>query len=69
MRTKYNLSVTNIAKECQYLQETQQYIDGLRDNLIRKILILEQSKKQEIHPTKFHQNFNVSASNEALAVI
>jgi hypothetical protein len=34
-------------KEKQYLQETQEYIKGLKDNLIRKILALQQNKKTE----------------------
>jgi hypothetical protein len=68
-KTKYNLSVDNIVKECQYLQETQRYIEELRNNLIRKILILEQSKKKEINLTEFNPKFNVSTSNEVLVVM
>jgi hypothetical protein len=37
-------------KERQYLQETQEYIKRLKDNLIRKILALQQNKKKEANP-------------------
>lgn len=34
-----------IEEERQYLLETQEYIKRLKDNLIRKILALQQNKK------------------------
>jgi hypothetical protein len=41
--------------ESQYLQETQEYIERLKDNLIRKILILQQSERNEVNPSNFNQ--------------
>jgi hypothetical protein len=42
-------------KESQYLQETQEYIERLKENLIRKILTLQQNKTTETSLIEFSQ--------------
>jgi hypothetical protein len=43
-------TLSSVEKETQYLKETREYIDNLKNILIEKILGLQQNKKKEIRP-------------------
>ena len=56
----------SVEKETPYLKETREYIESLKNNLIKRILVLQQSKKKAINPGELSQNAN--ASNKFLLV-
>jgi hypothetical protein len=55
-------------KERPYLQETQEYIKSLKENLIKKILALQQNKKTGTNLNEFSQNTNDYTSEGVLPV-
>jgi len=58
----------SVEKETPYLKETREYIESLKDNLIKRILVLQQNKKTGINSRELSQNANATASNKFLFV-
>lgn len=56
----------SVEKETPYLKETREYIERLKDNLIKRILVLQQNKNTGINSKEFSQNANANASNKFL---
>ena len=50
----------SIEKETQYLKETREYIDNLKNNLIEKILDLQRNKKTGISSKELSQKANAN---------
>ena len=50
----------SIEKETQYLKETREYIDNLKNNLIEKILDMQRNKKTGISSKELSQKANAN---------
>ena len=58
----------SVEKETPYLKETREYIESLKDNLIKRILVLQQNKKTGINSGEPGQTANANAYNKFLLV-
>lgn len=56
----------SIEKETQYLKETREYINHLKNDLIEKILFLQQTKKTGSNAQELTQNANPNDLNKFL---